>query len=86
VLESQIQFVQLEVRSSEAGEVLFREQLPKAVVHVAVADFRNNGTDQILVCLANGELRGYIVLDHQSLSRPMQDQHDIKVLEQVWTA
>jgi hypothetical protein len=78
--------VQLEVRSSEGGEVLFRDQLPKAVVHVAAADFRNNGTNQILVCLASGELRGYVVLDAQSLSKPMQDQSDIKILEQVQTS
>ena len=75
--------VQLEVRSAETGEVLFRDQLPKPVVDISVADFRNDGTKQVLVCLANGELRGYITVDVAGLSKPVQEEHDLKLQEQV---
>jgi Ciliary BBSome complex subunit 2, C-terminal len=75
--------MQLEVRAASGGEVLFRDQLQTAIVDVSVADFRNDGTNQVLVTLANGELCGYITVAMNSLSKAMQDEHDYDLLQQV---
>ena len=74
---------QLEVRAAATGEVLFRDQLPKAVAHIAVADLRSDSTRQILVCLVTGELRGYVALEAVAMSAPARSAHDMHVLQQA---
>jgi Bardet-Biedl syndrome 2 protein len=46
----------VEVRSQTTGEVLFREMMSSSVSAVMAADFRNNGTDSLLVCGKDGEV------------------------------
>jgi Ciliary BBSome complex subunit 2, C-terminal len=73
--------MQLEARSRASGDVVFREQLSCAVVHVAHQDFRKDGCKQVIACLANGEVRGYSSV--ASLSAVLQVQKDVVALEQV---
>jgi Ciliary BBSome complex subunit 2, C-terminal len=75
--------MQLEVRAASGGEVLFRDQLQKAIVDVSVADLRNDGTVQVLATLENGEIRGYVTVSMNSLSKAKQDEHDYDLLQQV---
>ena len=42
--------LQVEVRSSATGEVLFREQLDHPVVYATSDDFRRDGRKQVIVC------------------------------------
>jgi hypothetical protein len=103
---AKVYVMQLEVRATDSGEVLMRDQLPAAVVHVAVADLRGSGPacasggaaedarggrggakqqqqQQLVVCLANGEVRGYVTADLGSASAAMREEHDAKHLDQV---
>lgn len=61
--------------------MVFREQLPDAVVHIACEDFRKDGCKQVIACLSNGEVRGYS--SGNSLSAVLQVQKDLVSLEQV---
>lgn len=74
----------MEARSPAAGDVIFREQLPHAVVHVAYEDLRGDGCKQAIACLANGEVRGYS--SASSLSAVLQAQKDVLALEQARAA
>ena len=76
--------VQLEIRSADTGEVLFRDQLPKPVADISVVDLRGAGTKQVLVCLTDGEGRGYVTMDISGASKPMQHQRELKAQEQAW--
>lgn len=75
--------MQLEIRSADTGEVLYRDQLPKPVADITVIDVRNDGSKQVLVCLTDGEVRGYVMMDVSGASKPMQAQRDLKAQEQV---
>lgn len=73
--------MQFEARVAASGEVLFREQLPSAIVHVSSMDFRADGRAQVVVCTADGAIRGYSSTD--KLSKVLQAKHDEAYLEQV---
>jgi hypothetical protein len=73
--------MQVEARSRASGEVIFREKLPHAVVHVSFQDFRKDGCKQVIVCLANGEVRGYSSIT--SLSAVLQVKKNVVAVEQV---
>ena len=74
--------MQVEARAAAAGDVLFREQLPHAVVYVAHVDLRSDGAAQVVACLASGEVRGYS--SAHALSAVLQAHKDVEALEQVW--
>jgi hypothetical protein len=111
VFDAKLSVMQLEVRATDSGEVLMRDQLPAAVVHVAVADLRSSGSaradgggaddahggggaakqeqqqqQQLVVCLANGEVRGYVTADLGNASAATREEHDAKHLDQVRSA
>lgn len=73
--------LQFEVRVAASGEVLFREQLPSAIVHVSSVDFRAEGHPQVVVCTADGKIRGYSSVE--KLSTVLQAKHDEACLDQV---
>ena len=52
-----------EVRSQAAGQVVLRDTLSSSVSSVLAADFRNDGTDCLIVCAQNGEVKGYSPFD-----------------------
>lgn len=72
---------QFEARVPTSGDVLFREQLPSAIVHVASVDFRGEGRPHVVVCTADGAVRGYSSVD--KLSKVLQAKHDEAHLDQV---
>jgi hypothetical protein len=76
--------LQMEVRSAASGEVLFRRQLEHSVVAVASADLRGAGHCQVLVCLANGEVRGYS--SEEPPCATVAAQKETEALEQVCAA
>lgn len=100
--------MQLEVRASDSGEVLMREQLPQPVVSVLTLSVpsaalrhpdparegssssssgshtdASSPTPHVLVCLADGEVRGYAHTDAANMSEAKQAEADVKRLEQV---
>lgn len=73
--------MQLEVRHHQTGEVTFRDQLARAVVDISRADLRNDGSPQVVVASADGELRGYLPADGASNSG--QAAYDGRAMELV---
>jgi len=53
----------VEVRNSSNGTVVSRDSLASSVSAVLAADFRNDGSDCLMVCSESGEVRGYFPLD-----------------------
>jgi len=49
-----------EVRSDRTGEVIFKDILPAAVSSILKADYRGDGRTEVIVCSADGEVRGYL--------------------------
>ena len=47
----------LQVRKVTSGEVVFKAKLSCAIAGIAVADYRLDGKQQIIVCLENGDVK-----------------------------
>ena len=73
--------MQFEARIPASGDVMFREHLPSPIVHVSSVDLRDEGRPQVVVCTADGTVRGYSSVD--KLSEVLQAKHDESHLEQV---
>lgn len=69
----------VEVRSQTTGEVLFREMMSSSVSAVMAADFRNNGTDSLLVCGKDGEVKGYMPMQQDA---GQEARHDMAAAQE----
>lgn len=66
----------VDVRDIVTGESLFKLQLHQMVVSVGQADYRGRGSNDLIICLKNGDVKGYerSKINLQSIKRPDQDQ------------
>jgi len=53
----------VEIRDQANGEVVLRDTMATSVSAVLTADYRNDGTDCLMVCSQNGEVKGYMPVD-----------------------
>jgi hypothetical protein len=60
----------LEVRRAEDGSVVYRETFQSPVVALLRGPFRGGDKDELVVCLADGEVRGYSVACADSILAP----------------
>ncbi len=60
----------LEVRRAEDGSVVYRETFPSPVVALLRGPLREGDKDELVVCLADGEVRGYSVACADSILAP----------------
>ena len=49
-----------EVRSDRTGEVIFKDNLGASISSILKADYRSDGRMEVIVCSADGEVRGYL--------------------------
>lgn len=72
-------------RNDSTGETVYRGQLDTAISSIVVGDYRKDGKEELIVCSANGEIRGYLPTNLELL--PAADQQvssgDQKVLEEL---
>ena len=50
----------IEVRSDRSAEVIFKDTLSAPVSAILQSDYRADGHTEVLVCSADGEVRGYL--------------------------
>ncbi|KAL1508789.1 hypothetical protein AB1Y20_004884 [Prymnesium parvum] len=50
----------VEVRSDRTGEVIFKDNLGSSISAILKADYRSDGRMEVIVCSADGEVRGYL--------------------------
>lgn len=58
-------YTQIEIRKDETGEVLFRDTFNSPISAILEADYKGHGSNQVMVCSEDGEVRGYMPLDAQ---------------------
>ena len=75
-------FHQVEIRKALTGEMLFRESCSASVVAVFEADLRNSGTTDVVVCNAQGGVRGFHPV--ASLSESIQARHNLESKENAF--
>lgn len=56
----------VEVRRADSGEVVYRDHLTCSVAAIMRADYRNDGMEQVVVCGVEGEVRGYLPVEHDA--------------------
>ncbi|KAK3236701.1 hypothetical protein CYMTET_53174, partial [Cymbomonas tetramitiformis] len=56
----------VEVRNNRTGEVVYRDHFTSAIAKLLTADYRNDGSDQIMACGVDGEVKGYTPGDSDS--------------------
>lgn len=49
----------VDMRDYQTGDVLFKLHFAQAVLALGLADYRGNGSTDLVMCAANGEVRGY---------------------------
>lgn len=49
----------VDMRDYHTGDVLFKIHFHQAVLALGLADYRGNGSTDLVMCAANGEVRGY---------------------------
>jgi len=59
--------VKLEVRSDRTGEVVFKDNLGTSISELLTADYRCDGHVEVIVCTADGEVRGYLPMDEDGV-------------------
>ncbi|MEW5314625.1 MAG: hypothetical protein WDW38_006104 [Sanguina aurantia] len=64
----------MEVRKADTGEVIYRDHLASGVSAILKADYRNDGAEEVVLCGAEGEVRGYLPLDSSTIA--MADSAD----------
>uniref|UniRef100_A0A7S0L2Q7 Bardet-Biedl syndrome 2 protein homolog n=1 Tax=Coccolithus braarudii TaxID=221442 RepID=A0A7S0L2Q7_9EUKA len=57
-----------EVRSDRSGEVIFKETLGASVSAILTSDYRCDGHTEVMVCTADGEVRGYLPMGEEGES------------------
>lgn len=55
----------MEVRKDETGEVLFRDTFNAPISAILEGDYKGHGSNQVIVCSEDGEVRGYMPLTAQ---------------------
>lgn len=58
----------LEVRSDRSGEVLYKDSFRAPIAGILQSDYRSDGRAQLLVCAADGEVRGYLPLSGEAVA------------------
>jgi len=53
----------VEVRMDRTGEVVYRDHFASPVSSLLIADYRNDGRDEVICCGLDGEVRGYLPAD-----------------------
>jgi len=56
-----------EVRSDRTGEVVFKDNLGAPISAILQADYRCDGHVEVLVCSADGEVRGYLPMGEETV-------------------
>ncbi|KAK9814709.1 hypothetical protein WJX72_010246 [[Myrmecia] bisecta] len=72
----------MEVRSDATGEVIYKDILPCSISGIVRGDYRCDGTDQIIVCSTEGEVRGYLPADPEVSGRQVEETaHQVAIAE-----
>ena len=71
-----------EVRRSEDGSVLFRDNFAGPVAAIVTGDYRNDGNMEVIACGVNGEVRGYLPPSEEEIVAQDVPQMDQEIIEQ----
>lgn len=75
-----------EVRSDQTGEVIFKDQLSGPVSQILQADYRSDGRTEVIVCSADGEVRGYLPAGEEMermAGNPMADKIEDETMREL---
>lgn len=71
---------QMDMRDYNTGDVLFKINFHQPIISIGQADYRGNGTNDLILCTANGEVRGYEKSKINLFSMKPIDQEELSVL------
>lgn len=76
----------IEVRNDTNGELVYKDKFSSAIAQVLVADYRllKDGTQEILGCSVDGEVRGYLPAQEEATEIQMAVSAQEKTLEQLF--
>ena len=57
----------LNVRNISNGETMYKHQMPAPISSIVCGDYRNDDKEEMIVCLENGEIRGFLPADFELL-------------------
>mmetsp|Transcript_34787 Transcript_34787/g.46985 ORF Transcript_34787/g.46985 Transcript_34787/m.46985 type:complete len:589 (-) Transcript_34787:514-2280(-) len=73
----------LNVRSIDDGSVVLKDHFTAPISQILTADYRMDGSTQLIVCAANGEVRGYLPSDTEHKKKVLGQAQDARVLEDL---
>jgi len=71
------------VRNESTGEVIYKDTFSSPIAGIVTADYRSDGHENIIICAQDGEIRGYLPATRDSSLQVVDDQRDIKEIEQL---
>ena len=57
----------MNVRNISNGETMYKHQMTAPISSIVCGDYRNDGKEELIVCLENGEIRGFLPADFELL-------------------
>ncbi|XP_022711587.1 Bardet-Biedl syndrome 2 protein homolog [Varroa jacobsoni] len=73
----------VDARSVRTGEVLYKDSFGHSIAGIVVADYCLDGTDQLIVCSVDGEVRGYTVTTAEYRQQLMDANYEQETLREL---